>query len=205
MSGERRCPVWLRTQSCPIGEEVVVLRVLGVDPGTVRCGWGLIESSGSRLVRIDSGVIRPKPKEIAQRLAVIAEALQVVIATHRPETLSLERNFLARNVQSAFRLGEARGAIMAVSASAGLTVAEYAPTTLKKAVTGTGRAEKAQVQAAVSRLFGPGFEPDEDEADALAAATCHALSTGMQSKIDAALASPHHNKTSPAARVAPRR
>ncbi|MFT4570701.1 MAG: crossover junction endodeoxyribonuclease RuvC [Hyphomicrobiaceae bacterium] len=162
---------------------MAVVRVLGVDPGTVRCGWGIVDSSGSRLERVASGVIQVGRGDIAPRLAKISEHISAMIVAHQPDSLSLERSFLARNVQSAFRLGEARGAIMAVSSSAGLTVAEYAPTTLKKAVTGTGRADKAQIQAAISRLFGAGFDPAEDEADALAAAVCHALSAVMLSKI----------------------
>ncbi len=164
------------------------MRVLGVDPGTVRCGWGIVESDGSRLTRVASGVIVPARGDIAPRLAAIAAALAAEIQFHAPTVLSLERNFLARNVQSAFRLGEARGAVMAVAATAGLEVVEYAPTTLKKAVTGTGRADKEQMQAAVARLLGPAFAPGSDEADALAAALCHAFASPMLARIEAARA-----------------
>lgn len=157
--------------------------VLGVDPGTVRCGWGLVRCEGPRLSHVASGVIDAGRGDIAVRLLVVYRELYGVISTHGPEAFSLERNFVARNVQSAFRLGEARGVAMAAAASAGLSVSEYTPMMIKKAVVGYGRAEKIQVQSAVQRLLSLGSLPESDAADALAAALCHGLGGALEGRI----------------------
>ncbi len=159
------------------------MRVLGVDPGTIRCGWGVVEIEGSRLARVASGVIEAGRGEIATRLLVVHRGLLDVISSHAPEVFSLERNFLARNIQSAFRLGEARGVAMAAAASAGLPVSEYTPMMIKKAVVGYGKAEKAQVQTAVQRLLSLEALPAVDEADALAAALCHGLAGVFEARL----------------------
>ncbi len=152
------------------------MRVLGVDPGTVRCGWGVVECDGPRLLHLDSGVIDAGRGDIAARLLQIYRELLSVMSSHQPDCFSLERNFVARNVQSAFRLGEARGVAMAAAAAAGITLAEYTPMMIKKSVVGYGRADKLQVQNAVQRLLSLGSLPESDAADALAAAICHGLS-----------------------------
>jgi crossover junction endodeoxyribonuclease RuvC len=163
------------------------LRVLGVDPGTIRCGWGIVECDGPRLAHVGSGVIDAGRGDIAARLLLIYRELFAVIAEHEPAAFSLERNFVARNVQSAFRLGEARGVAMAAAASAGLSVNEYTPMMIKKSVAGYGRAEKAQVQLAVERLLSLGEMPASDAADALAVAVCHGLSGTLQARITEAV------------------
>jgi crossover junction endodeoxyribonuclease RuvC len=159
------------------------VRVLGVDPGTIRCGWGVVDFDGPRLVHVASGVIDAGRGEIAARLLLIHRDLLSVISDHQPTVFSLERNFVARNVQSAFRLGEARGVAMAAAAATGLTVGEYTPMMIKKSVVGYGRAEKGQVQAAVQRLLSLAAEPESDAADALAAALCHGLAGAFQSRV----------------------
>jgi len=159
------------------------LRVLGVDPGTIRCGWGVVDFDGPRLVHVASGVIDAGRGDIAQRLLLVHHDLLAVISSHGPSLFSLERNFVARNVQSAFRLGEARGVAMAAAASAGLTVSEYTPMMIKKAVVGYGRAEKSQVQTAVQRLLSLESLPETDAADALAAALCHGLAGIFQARV----------------------
>ena len=164
------------------------MRVLGVDPGTVITGWGIIDCKGGKLRHVASGVVRVGRGELGGRLAAIYQGLAEIISRHTPTILSLERNFLATNVQSAFRLGEARGVAMAVAAAADLTICEYTPATIKKSVVGHGRADKSQVQAAVSRLLGLASVPREDEADALAAAACHGFRDGFESKLARALA-----------------
>jgi len=163
------------------------LRVIGVDPGTVVMGWAIVDCNGRRLSRIASGVLRVGRGELSARLAAVYSGLSELMALHAPRVLSLEKNFVARNVQSAFRLGEARGVAMAAAAAAGLGLHEYTPATIKKSVVGHGRADKAQVQAAVSRMFGLVEVPPEDEADALAAAACHGLRRGFDDRIAAAL------------------
>lgn len=164
------------------------MRILGVDPGTIRCGWGVVDVDGPRLVRIASGVLDAGRGEIATRLLFVHRGLLDVIDGHAPAVFSLERNFVARNVQSAFRLGEARGVAMAAAASAGLAVSEYTPMMIKKAVVGYGRAEKAQVQQAVQRLLSLAALPEADEADALAAALCHGLAGSFEARVTDAVA-----------------
>ncbi|MFQ5477009.1 MAG: crossover junction endodeoxyribonuclease RuvC [Candidatus Binatia bacterium] len=163
------------------------MRVLGVDPGSIKTGWGVIECHGPRLTYLASGTLDLGRKDPASRLAAVYAGLAGVVREHCPTVLSLERNFLARNVQSAFRIGEARGVAMAVAAAAGMSTSEYTPATIKKAVVGYGRADKAQVQQAVLRLFDLERIPGEDEADALASAVCHALRHGFDERVAVAL------------------
>lgn len=163
------------------------VRVLGVDPGTVVTGWAVVECEGSSLARIASGTIRLGRGDLAQRLARVYAELAAIIAGHRPRILSLERNFVARNVQSAFRLGEARGVAMAAAAADDVELSEYTPATIKKSVVGHGRAAKSDVQAAVVRIFALDEMPAEDEADALAVAACHGLRRGFEERVATAL------------------
>ena len=163
------------------------MRVLGVDPGTIRCGWGVVDVDGPRLVHVASGVVEAGRGELASRLLQVHRGLAEVLRAHAPGAFSLERNFVARNVQSAFRLGEARGVAMAAAAAAGLPVSEYTPMMVKKAVVGYGRAEKGQVQAAVQRILSLPDLPEPDAADALAAALCHGLSGAFAAKVTQAL------------------
>ena len=149
-----------------------VLRVLGVDPGTVALGWGIVEAHGAVLNRIASGVFRPAGCR-AERLAAIHAELGDICDRFAPSALSLEQTFVGDNVQSAFRLGEARGAVLVAASAARLTVAEYSPAEIKLAVAGSGRASKTQMQLMVVRLLGIAHAPAADEADALGAAICH--------------------------------
>jgi crossover junction endodeoxyribonuclease RuvC len=165
------------------------MRVLGVDPGTMVTGWAIIECDKRDPSRLASGTIRIGRGEIAGRLAAIYSQLSQLIAQYSPDVLSLERHFMAANVQSAFRLGEARGVAMAAAAASSVTLCEYSPATIKKSVVGYGRADKSQVQAAVSRLFRLTSPPGEDEADALAAAACHAFHRSYDTRIAQALES----------------
>ena len=163
------------------------MRVLGVDPGSMVTGWAVVDCNGGVLERVASGTIRVGRGELGVRLGRIYAQLARVIECYRPAVLSLERNFLARNVQSAFRLGEARGVAMAAAAGAAMDTHEYTPATIKKALVGHGRADKGQVQAAVTRLFGLSATPAEDEADALAAAACHGFRRRYDEKVGAAV------------------
>jgi len=148
------------------------MRVLGIDPGTVTTGWGVVEERGTKLFRVAGGIVRARGP-LAERLGYIFGEIEVVIARSAPAAVSLEKNFVAANVQSAFRLGEARGAVLAAAARAGVTVAEYSPAEIKLAVTGTGRATKEQMQTMVRRLLSLRDSVTNDEADALGAAICH--------------------------------
>lgn len=151
---------------------VPLQRILGIDPGTTVLGWGVIESRGTRLQRLASGTLRGRG-ERAARLAAICDAMQELCERFQPAVLSLEQSFVGDNVQTAFRLGEARGAVMVAASRAGVAVAEYSPAQIKVAVAGSGRAAKAQMQDMVGRLLAIQEPLAEDEADALGAAICH--------------------------------
>jgi crossover junction endodeoxyribonuclease RuvC len=168
------------------------IRVLGVDPGTVHTGWGVIERQGSKLVFCAAGVITAKAfRSLPERLRVIYAGLVEVIDTWTPQIFSLEKAFLAYNVQSAFRLGEARGVALLAAAQAGLRISEYNPTEIKTAVVGYGRAEKTQIQKAVFALVSGSRTPQTlklpvDATDALAAAICHLNTARLADRIQEA-------------------
>ncbi len=172
------------------------LRVLGVDPGTLRAGWGVVERRGQKLEFRAAGTIIPKGfHSLHERLRVIHTGVVEVIARWRPHVLSLEKAFMAYNVQSAFRLGEARGVVLLAASQAGLRITEYNPTEIKTAVAGYGRAGKQQVQEAVLALLGNGkntemrdFPTSRDATDALAAAICHFNSSRLAERIQEASA-----------------
>jgi crossover junction endodeoxyribonuclease RuvC len=147
-------------------------RVLGVDPGTIALGWGVIERSGSRLVHVAHGIVRPEG-ELVDRLVDIERALEEVIVTHQPGAAAVESLFYAKNAQSAAKLGHARGVVLLVLRRAGLTVSEYPPAQIKRAVVGRGRADKRQVAELVRRVLALGALPGSDAADALAVALTH--------------------------------
>jgi crossover junction endodeoxyribonuclease RuvC len=148
------------------------MRVLGIDPGTVTTGWGVVEESGARLRRVAGGVVRARGA-LPARLAAILRAMEEILVDFAPIAVSLEKSFVATNVQSAFRLGEARGTVMAAAARAGVAVTEYSPTEIKRAVVGSGGATKEQVQEMVRRILGLEKAVGVDQADALATAVCH--------------------------------
>lgn len=149
------------------------VRTLGIDPGSRATGYGVVERAGSRLVRVASGVIRPDGDALAARLACILTRVEQVVAETSPTHAALEAVFVSRNPRSALLLGQARGAAIAACGRAEIPAVEYAPTAVKAAVTGYGRATKDQVQRMVQRLLGLGQVPASDEADALAVAICH--------------------------------
>ncbi|MFL6720433.1 MAG: crossover junction endodeoxyribonuclease RuvC [Sphingomonas sp.] len=151
------------------------MRILGLDPGLGTTGWGLIEADGNRLTHIANGQIRTDSAQLLpRRLAHLADQLEAVIADHAPASAAVEEVFVNKNPQSTLKLGQARGVALMCAARAGIDVGEYAPTLVKKAVVGTGGAEKAQVHAMVSRLL-PGVKiAGPDAADALAVAITHA-------------------------------
>lgn len=148
--------------------------VLGIDPGTAATGYGIVERSGSRLRAVDYGCLETLPTQPpAQRLLEIHQAVTELIATHQPAMLGVERLFFNRNVQTAFAVGQARGVVLLAAAEAGLPVFEYGPHEVKMAVTGYGRADKAQVQRMVQVVLQMAVLPrPDDAADALAVAIC---------------------------------
>ena len=155
------------------------MRILGVDPGTYATGWGVIDCDGGSARAVAWGAVKAKRSEpLEDRLAAMCRGLGAVIAEHRPEVASLEEAFYGESIQSALRVGEARGAVMVACRSAGLAIRQFSPAEVKKSVTGAGRAHKSQVSAMVARLLNLDGPPEpEDAADALAVALalCHRL------------------------------
>lgn len=149
-------------------------RILGIDPGSRYTGYGIIDVERGRSVLIVAGRIAAGDGEMAQRLLHIDAELQRIVGEHRPAEAALEDVFVSRNVRSALVLGQARGVAMCVVARAGLPIAEYAASQVKMALTGTGRAEKEQVQHMVRVLLNMQGRVAADAADALAVALTHA-------------------------------
>ena len=151
------------------------LRILGLDPGLRRTGWGVIAVEGARLTHIAHGVITPKDSlPFAERLLVLFEAIAQVVEAHAPHEAAVEETFMNNNAASALKLGHARAMAMIVPARAGLPVAEYAATVVKKSVVGTGAAEKDQIGFMIARLLPTAGKTTADAADALAVAIAHA-------------------------------
>jgi|TARA_Y100000589_G_scaffold118643_1_gene112751 crossover junction endodeoxyribonuclease RuvC len=148
--------------------------ILGVDPGSRITGYGVIRAEGRLIEYLDSGCIRVGEKPMAERLRVIFQSLATLIGEYRPEEFAIEQVFMARNPDSALKLGQARGAAIVSAATSGLAVHEYSARQVKQAVVGTGGADKTQVQHMVQALLSLSRPPQADAADALAVALCHA-------------------------------
>ncbi len=156
------------------------MRVLGVDPGNAVTGFGIVDRSGE-LRYVTAGTIRAGTLRGPARLAAIYENLLKLIDAYAPDAISLERSFVAVNIQSAFKLGEARAMVMLAAAHRGLELFEYTPTDVKLSIAGYGRADKRQVKDMVQRTIGAGV-PDhlaEDATDALAISLCHLFRAKM--------------------------
>jgi crossover junction endodeoxyribonuclease RuvC len=149
--------------------------LIGLDPGLGTTGWGVIAAEGNRLSHIANGQIRTDAAmALADRLVALHDALTDIMLTHRPDGAAVEEVFVNANPQSTLKLGQARGIVLLVAARSGLAVGEYAARLVKKAVVGTGAAEKAQVHAMIARLLPGAKITGADAADALAVAITHA-------------------------------
>lgn len=158
------------------------MRVLGVDPGSRITGYGIIDKEGNRLLHVDNGAIfTDARRDFPMRLQRIYRGLTEIIAQHHPDVMAVENIFFATNVQSALKLGQARGAAIVAGVNAGLPVFEYTALQVKQAVVGHGRADKQQVQKMLKALLNLPEVAQEDASDAMAVAVCHAHSMGMQS------------------------
>ena len=150
-------------------------RIMGIDPGLRRCGWGIIESTGNRLGFVACGTLTPDARQtLAQRLAELHAGLTAVIDAYRPDEAAVEETFVNQGARSALQLGQARGVALMTPAALGLPVGEYAANLVKKSVVGTGHADKEQVQLMVKTLLPGASFKGADAADALAIAICHA-------------------------------
>jgi len=150
------------------------MRVLGIDPGSHRTGWGVVDAAGSRFSHVASGVVAAHGESTAARLAAIYDGLESVLREHAPDAVAVETVFHAKNSQSALVLGQARGVALLCAARAGASVHEYTAGQIKQAATGRGRADKEQVQRMVTMILGLAGPMPLDATDALAAALCHA-------------------------------
>ncbi len=151
------------------------IRILGLDPGLRRTGWGIVDCEGNRLTYVACGSVETSEREsLAARLSALHAGLAAVIASHGPHEAAVEETFVNADSRSALKLGQARGIVLLAPAQAGLVVAEYAPNLVKKSVVGAGRAEKGQVRKMIAVLL-PKAAPESDDAcDALALAITHA-------------------------------
>ncbi len=164
------------------------MRVIGIDPGLQRTGWGVVDVDGTRIRHVANGVCRSEGTELAARLCSLHVALTEVLRIYLPETAAVEQTFVNKDAAGTLKLGQARGIALLVPAQAGLAVAEYAPNAVKKVVVGVGHADKAQV-AHMVRMQLPGVALNgPDATDALAIALCHAHHARFRGRLNAALA-----------------
>jgi crossover junction endodeoxyribonuclease RuvC len=156
--------------------------VIGIDPGTANTGFGVVRTAGERMVALDGGVIETSPDlPVAERLATLHRTLDELIRWHEPKAMALEDLFFGKNVASALSVGEARGVALLAAAKHGLRCFDYTPQAVKKAVCGSGSADKSQVQRMVAQLLGLPEPPTPDHAaDAFAVAICHAGTVGSR-------------------------
>ena len=158
------------------------MKVLGIDPGTAACGYGIVNANGGRLTALDHGWWKTSAREEpAQRLLQIHDAVAEQIDLHEPDAVVLEESFVGADARIALFVGQARGAVLVACAHARVPCAEYAPAAVKQAVCGYGRADKEQVQRMVKAILGLHEVPKPHHAsDALAVAICHAMAPPLQ-------------------------
>ena len=151
------------------------IRILGIDPGLRRTGWGMVVIDGNRLSYVACGSLATDDKAgLAIRLLSIHDGLRQVVSDHAPDEAAVEATFVSKDASATLKLGQARGIAMLVPAIAGLPVAEYAPNLVKKTIVGAGHCEKAQIRMMVGVLLPKAAPQSHDAADALAIAVCHA-------------------------------
>jgi crossover junction endodeoxyribonuclease RuvC len=164
------------------------MRVIGIDPGLRRTGWGVVDADGVRIAHVANGVCVSEGADLAARLCSLHSALTAVLSAYAPDAAAVEQTFVNKDASGTLKLGQARGIALLVPAQAGLAVAEYAPNAVKKVVVGVGHADKAQV-AHMVRLQLPGAAlAGPDAADALAVALCHAHLMRSAGRLAAAVA-----------------
>jgi crossover junction endodeoxyribonuclease RuvC len=160
---------------------MTAILILGIDPGLNKCGWGVIASEGARLSHVAHGVIKPRAdRELAARLAELFDCICGVIEAQAPHEAAVEETFVNSNARAALALGQARGVTLAAAARSGMSVGEYSPATIKKAVVGSGSADKDQIAFMVRRLLPAAGAVTADAADALGVAICHAAHGGFR-------------------------
>jgi crossover junction endodeoxyribonuclease RuvC len=170
-------PDAVRRDAAPVAVAAPVVavpkRVLGLDPGSIRMGFGVVDCKPRGEVHVASGCIRVAGPDLAARLRYVHEQVLAIVTRYEPEEIAIERVFMHRNADSALKLGQARGAALSAAVALGAAVFEYAPRAIKLAVVGTGAADKAQVSHMVQALLAITEPATADESDALAIALCH--------------------------------
>ena len=162
------------------------MKVVGIDPGTAACGYGIVHESDGRLKATCHGWWRTSPKErLEDRLLTIFTGVQELIAQHAPDAVALEESFVGADARIALSVGQARGAVLVAASSAGVACAEYAPASVKQAVCGYGRADKQQMVRGVALRLGVPRAEQADEADALALALCHLIGARLHVPVHA--------------------
>ena len=151
-----------------------MIRVIGIDPGSRITGYGVIDTDGFRHRFVTSGFIPIKADTLGDKLGIIFVEVSRIVSVWKPESMAIEQVFVKHNADSALKLGQARGAAICAAVQAQLPIGEYTPRSIKKAVAGSGAADKQQIQQMIQRLLGLETLPQSDEADALAIAICHA-------------------------------
>lgn len=164
------------------------MRVIGIDPGLRRTGWGVVDVHGSRLSHVGNGVCESGDGDLALRLLALYRTLTDIIARFAPDRAAVEQTFVNKDAAGTLKLGQARGIALLAPAEAGLPVAEYAPNAVKKVVVGVGHADKRQVEHMVKLQLPQAQIAGPDASDALAIALCHAHHLQFSGKLDAALA-----------------
>jgi crossover junction endodeoxyribonuclease RuvC len=161
------------------------VKVIGIDPGTAACGYGIVLRIGNRLQAVDHGWWRTRPSEAPElRLKTLFDGVAGLIALHEPAAVVLEESYVGADARIALSVGQARGAVLVAAAAAGVACAEYPPARVKQSVCGYGRADKAQVQRMVRTILGLAEPPTPNHAsDALAVAICHALAPPLLAKV----------------------
>ncbi|MBL4806885.1 MAG: crossover junction endodeoxyribonuclease RuvC [Rhodobacteraceae bacterium] len=163
------------------------MRVIGIDPGLRRTGWGVVDAVGSKITHVANGFCASGDGDLATRLLSLYHQLTEVVELYKPDTSAVENTFVNKDAAGTLKLGQARGICLLVPAKAGLDVAEYAPNAVKKVVVGVGHADKKQVEHMV-RMQLPGIEiANSDASDALAIALCHTHHAQFAGRLDAAI------------------
>ena len=159
------------------------IRAIGIDPGSRITGIGVVEAQGQKLRHVHSESVRLGTGSLSSRLVLLYDRIEEIVGTYQPDVGAIEKVFLASNPQSALVLGQARGSALLAMAQQGLEASEYSALEIKRAVTGTGRATKEQVQHMVRVLLGLSRKPAQDAADALACAICHLHASQGQAEV----------------------
>ena len=157
--------------------------IIGIDPGSRLTGYGIIQKEGQKLIFVDAGTIRTETPEMPERLKRIFAGIERIVKFHGPTEAAVEQVFMSVNPDSALKLGQARGAAIAALVNLDLQVAEYTARQIKQSVVGYGAADKEQVQMMVMRILNLSIKPQQDAADALATAICHAHESGSMTKL----------------------